>query len=61
MKSIPMFPLELFSTINIFFSNINLKRFGSHLYNAFQKNNMIVETRNTVFQERRTFGINRYA
>ena len=61
MKNIPIFPLELLTVINIFFTNINLKRIGSYLYNAFQKNNMEVSPRNTSFQERRTFGINRYA
>jgi hypothetical protein len=61
MKTIPMFPLELLTVINIFFTNINLKRMGSYLYKAFQKNNMEVLPRNTTFLKRCTFGINRYA
>ena len=58
---IPSFPLEL---LTVAFKNtrkINLKRIGSYLYNAFKKNNMIVEARNLPFLKRCTFATFRYA
>lgn len=61
MKNIPSFLLELLTSINIFFENINLKRIGSYLLEGRVKNNMKALAENRRMGNPLRFGLNRYA
>jgi len=61
MKIIPSFPLELLTAFFKIARKINVKRFGSLLYEACLKNNMIASERNAQNLNPRKSGINRYA